>query len=813
MNGISTTAPQSVDNETNWNNFPIGTPYSSKAGIGQQLDRGDLEKYVIDIDANRKEQFVKDLPISKLFEAMNVGGSVSDFVVTWAGLYKNSAQTESMPNLGLRTRNAHGMIAAKTDWGTGAGTGTDVAIPVANPNEFGGKLQWQRVYADVAASGNVNSVADLTADLVAGDTVTFSSSQLHKFTSTFTGQDGKVSGIIGEMKEGAPVLAENGKHIMAYGMRRNSDDIKRTFDDYIRKFAALLQQMKYVQSTVATVTFASETIAAATTKGDVTDASSTAIEFKYVEGTSMMAHPFFELLTMKLMDDIMPTPNIIMGIEKFVFSADLKSFYIVFDLFNSNIRNLKRLDASYKLTTNVAVDGAYYVVSEGLVSIGNIDYTPGQIFQATGTVDIATGSGAVYPAWDGFLLEEINTARYSVTAPTQAGAAPTEQEATDIGRNNFDRMFAPGLGGAPLGWTRHFNQIETTLDYNMIEETASANGSFNLNNMESGSQNIEHDGKNFVEIFRSKVWMKTREEQLGKVRHGRNTQIDEERAMRKFYKGIEMKLLFGKLNFATEITGLASNLQTPDQLFATTDATSDNLYNITRGFDGDYKGSMSGMFDKEVFNITWGRLPFTMSKPGFDPRRAADKGFALIEYCETVASALSYGDTEGGDRQYSVMLAPSAINAMGLIYAKNSSIVSETGNPFGSEIIFNSASDKKNPDLKFDTFQYRASTGAMLTFIPTPAFDFSPKFKGSHAMLGKKYLDPRWLMLVLDKNNIRVSSHEAYPEQEFVGLQPNHNVNIELRGIQGSRTLEMDNAEEMLIIDMSPTESDIYLTN
>ena len=79
-------------------------------------------------------------------------------------------------------------------------------------------------------------------------------------------------------------------------------------------------------------------------------------------------------------------------------------------------------------------------------------------------------------------------------------------------------------------------------------------------------------------------------------------------------------------------------------------------------------------------------------------------------------------------------------------------------------------------------------------------------------MLGKKYLDPKWLMLIVDKNNVRVSSHQAYPEQEFTGLQPNHNVNIELRGIQGSRTLEIDNVEEFLIIDMSPFENELYLT-
>ena len=65
----------------------------------------------------------------------------------------------------------------------------------------------------------------------------------------------------------------------------------------------------------------------------------------------------------------------------------------------------------------------------------------------------------------------------------------------------------------------------------------------------------------------------------------------------------------------------------------------------------------------------------------------------------------------------------------------------------------------------------------------------------------------------MDKNNVRVSKHSAYPDQEFVGLQPNHNVNIELRGAQASRTVEVDNVEDCLIVDMSPTESDVYLTN
>jgi len=795
--------PQSVENKENWNNFPAGTPYASNVGPGRQMDRNDYDKYVIDIDAKRKEKFVKDLPISKLFEDMNAGGTVSDFVVTWSGLFKNTAQTELMPTVGLRTRDAYGMTsAAATAYGVKDAL-TNIPTPVAHAAEFGGKLQWQSVYMVDGDDGDRLSLPNLTDDLAAGDGIRFSSSRIISIAGA---GEGKVGGIVGEMKEAAPVVGADGSHIIAFGMRRDSKDLNRNFDEYIKKWANLLLTQGYTKNAVTGISVANEA------KGEEakgaygeTPANETIIEYKYTEGTSMIIHTVWDGITLRIQDRISPEPMKIMGVKKFVFSANLDSFYVVLDMFESNIDNVKRLPEV--ITTKEA--GKFYVVAKGTetdtAQYGI--YTPGKIFKATASGAVSSGV-ELYPAWDGLLLEETNSARHATSF--------TATTVEDGQRDSYNRLFAPGYGRSPMGWTKAFDRLETTLDANIEASVASANGSFDLTQIESSSSNAEHDGKNFVQIFRSKVWMKTREEQLaGKIRHGRNTKVDEERAMRKFYKGIDMTLLFGKLNFAVSAgTALATgSTDTPASLFATKDTTVDNFYNSVRGFTGDYESSMSGIFDREVFPITWARLPFEMAVDGFNPIHAADKGLAIIDYCEKVGKALAYGDVAGSEKIYTVFISQTAINHMGLSYARSTTVLSDQGNVFGNEIKFSSAESKSNPNLKFDTYTYRTSTGVILNFMPTPTFDFTPKFKGSHSMLGKKYLDPKWLMLVVDKNNVNVSSHQAYPEQEFVGLQPNHNVNIELRGIQASRTLEMDNVEECLIIDMSPFESDVYLTN
>ena len=796
--------PQSIENKESWNNFPAGSPYASQVGPGRQMDRQDYEKYVIDIDAKRKEKFVKDLPISKLFEDMNAGGTVSDFVVTWSGLHKGTAQTELMPTMGLRTRDARGFDGV--NWGA-TGAGAKSAISVANPNEIGGKLQWQRVYIKDASDSNIPKSSILLDDLGTGDAITFSSAKLHNAVADGAGVDGVVSGIVGEMKEAAPVIATNGEHIITLGIQRDSQDLNRNMDEYIRKWAMLLKTQGYTYKDDTVVSFDEETIATTENKGAYNSTATKAIEFTYAEGTSMIVHTVWDGITLKIQDRISPEPMKIIGVKKFVFSAAMDAFYIVLDLFESNIDNIKRLPD----TTTSLNPGAMYVVADGQMTDEPGDYLPGQIFKATqGTV---TTGAVVYPAWDGLLIEEINTSRYSTEAPANQLAGS---------RSHYNRMFAPGHGRSPMGWTKAFDRLETTLDANINAAAASANGSFDLTQIESSHSNIEHDGRNFVQIFRSKVWMKTREEQLNaNVRHGRDAKKDEERAMRKFYKGIDMTMLFGKLDFNVAgnryITSThdAANLipNTPAALFATTDEFTSNAYNLTKGFTGDYESKMSGLFDREVFPITWARLPFEMATEGFNPLHAADKGYGIIDYCEKVAKALSYGNADGNDRVFTVFISQTAINHMGLSYARSQTVLSDQGNVFGNEIKFSSAESKSNPNLKFDTYSYRASTGIVLNFVPTPTFDFTPKFKGSWSMLGKKYLDPKWLMLVVDKNNVNVSSHQAYPEQEFVGLQPNHNVNIELRGIQASRTLEMDNVEECLIIDMSPFESDVYLTN
>ena len=762
-----------------WNNFPVKTAYAHESGRqGSEVGLLDQRKYVINIDDNMRNNALRSLPMMKIFEKVSNGASISKLMHTWIDKYDNEKGMKFMPFSALRTRDYYGSNSASSAWGTGASS--DISSALGSLNEMGGKLQFQSASCDLdSGTRNLSSTNDLGGTLTASSTIFISDSVKYTYKTT---DNGISQGIMGELKETAsvPVAFSDGtkeSFVLAYG--RGANDTQGRPEDFIWLLSKVLGNRDYTLNNA-------EGIAvdwmddASLSNGVGTDASASGIKtfsYTYTEGSSKMTHLIWDIIYTKVGAKLEGFTNRMMGLRRFIWTSDLNKFILIFDMAETNFPYLEKPNTG--ITGIIA--GQHYIVTAGTVVDNSKTYYAGAIFKAEGAQTL-TGVNKVSDIPTGFLVEEVNTAQYSNTTGVVSGI--------EHAHSPYNRFFMPAIGMSPEGFSRIGRRLVLNYNYDM-QSAADASGAFDLSKVEGGyPSNTEGRGKNFMQIFRSVPWGRTRLQETTDVQGGNTYDADRMEHLEKFYTGINATLLLGKLDFGQNLNG-----NTPISTFA---------YNSGAGLDGEYAGKTSGLLDYSTFQLTWARIPFYMGRPGYDPKQSADLGYAVIEFCEKVLKGISWKKEFGKRTVYTAIVSRQVVNTLGLTYAKNASAVTQVGNPFGTEIRYNAPG---TVDLNFETFSYVGVDGDTINFVIDDSLDFAPKFKAPRFLLGKEKVDPRWLILLLNKNDIVTYSHKGFPDQVFQGLQPNHAVNVQYEGAQASRLLEVKNPEDQMVIDISPLMS------
>ena len=776
---INNATAQATGSNEFWNNFPVKTAYAHESGRqGSEVGLLDMRKYIIDIDDNMRSHALRSLPMMKIFEKVSNGASISKLMHTWVDKYDNPKGMKFMPFHALRTRDYYGSNSAASAWGTGAST--DINAAIGSLNEMGGKLQFQTASADLNGSTKVKcSTKDLGGTFDASTTIFLSDSVKYAYK---TADDGIVQGIKGELKETAsvPVTYAAGTKeslVLAYG--RGANDTQGRPEDLIWLLSKTLGNRDYVLNS-ATGVAVDWMDGSALSNGVGTDASASGVKtftLTYTEGSSKMAHLIWDMIYTKVGARLEGFSNRMMGISRFIWTSDLTKFVVIFDMTETNFPYLEAPSTGVK----GIVAGQHYIVTAGTVADNSKSYYAGDIFKAEAAQTI-TGINLCSDIPTGFLIEEVNTATYNVTKGVVSGISHAHSP--------YNRFFMPALGMSPEGFSRIGRRL--VLNYNYDQEAAAdASGAFDLSKVEGGyPANTEGRGKNFMQIFRSTPWGRTRLQETTDVEGGNTYDKDRMEHLEKFYTGINATLLLGGLNFGQKL-----NSRSPIDTFA---------YNSGAGLDGEYAGTTAGLLNHSVFQLTWARMPFYMGRPGYDPKQSADLGYAVIQFCEKILNGISWKKEFGKKTVYTAVVSRQVVNTLGLTYAKNASAVTQVGNPFGTEIRYNQPG---TVDLNFETFSYTGTSGDTINFVIDDSLDFAPKFKAPRFLLGKEKVDPRWLIMLLNKNDIVTYSHKGFPDQVFQGLQPNHAVNVQYEGAQASRLLEVKNPEDQMIIDISPLTS------
>jgi len=773
---INNKTAQALGTNEFWNNFPVKTSYAWETGKqGSEISLLDQRKLIRNIDDNLRKRALRALPMMKIFDKISNGASIAKLIHTWIDKYDNVNNMVFLPISALRTRDYYGSNAAGTAWGNGASS--DVSNALGSLNEMGGKLQFQTARVDIDGSvNNETNTSDLGSALTSDSTIFLSSSEKYEFKTV----DNKITmGIKGELKETAAVPVTFGSTskpcmVLAYG--RGANDTQGRPEDLVWTLSKVLGNRDYVKTDGVLANWTDGSGGGVSINGSSTGIKT--YEYTYVDGTSKMAHLVWDTIYTKIGAKLEGMSNRLMGIRKFIFSEDLNKFVIIFDLTETNFPYLEKYNTG--ITSLYA--GQHYIVTDGVVVDGGKTYYPGDIFKAedAGTL---TGVNKVADIPTGFLIEEVNTAKYSNTKGVIAGVSHAHSP--------YNRFFMPALGLAPEGFSRIGRRLSLNYNYDM-QPAADASGAFDISKIEGGYPNTtEGRGKNFMQIFRSPVWGRTRLQETTDAPHGDTYDSDRVKHLEKFYTAINATLLMGKLDFGQKLSGMNT-------------AVGSFAYNSGVGLTGEYAGKTSGLLDYSTFQLVWARKPFYMGRPGYNARKSADLGNAVITFCESILSGVSYKKEFGKRVVYSALISRQVVNTLGLTYAKNASAISEVGNPFGTEIRYNKPG---TVDLNFETFSYTGTSGDTINFIVDDSLDFAPKFKAPRFLLGKEKVDPRWLIILLNKNDIITYSHKGFPDQIFSNLQPNHAVNTRYEGAQASRLLEVKNPEDQMVIDISPIEA------
>lgn len=755
-----------LGNDNYWSNFPLREEYMSQTGTaGSDITMLHLKKYAINIDSDTAVNMKKapEYPVMRLLDGESGPQSTKDLWLTWRYKFEGSSMSEYINNNVLRTRDYLGNVSDSA-WGVASGSfpnasTTGTPSKVGDIFDIGGKLMFQKAWHSVDGIAGLDKVhTDAGAH-----TINISSADLNTPNATTP------AGLKGEVKE-TSIVTVDGKRSLVLAFARSDADTQGQVADYIKTVKSILETRNYNMVDKTNITWAYTQRGG----GSYSAVSPHTWSYKYVENSSSLCHLWFNTLSCKIDNASHILYQKVFPISQFVFDLYQDKFFIVLDIDGSNIDFIRYSDVVSTTGTGVAelTSGNFYIVQKGGVSGGGASYSPGDVFRMKATLTTTVSGSEFYPVRTCFLMEEVNTSR-----------------STDL-----DRVMAPAQGFNSKGHTRMADRIATNIYYD-YQDAAAESQNFDITQLEGGLSESGERYTNNMQLFISKCWGYTSLRENLTPDLAKYIVRQREDNINKFRRRIENAMIFGTGDNSQQLTGnMTSNLG----------------YSGSTGLAGDFKGKMDGLLSYKAFPLTYMRMPFYQAMSGYNVQGITDGGAAFAKWIKEVCRALSFNNIERVEKSYSV---PCSMEMIDLLTMMNAFIQSkEGGNVYGADARVVYSPGVADPgsagyNMGIPNWKYRDPVANItLSFFYDKSLDLAQKIKIPRHLFGKEYLNPRYTLILIDRSKIKTFAHQSRPDRLYSGLQPNHVINMHIEGIQGSRSLMVEEPDTHMILDFYPEE-------
>jgi len=754
VNGIAT----SYANDNVMNGFPNVRPAISYTGIAaQETTLLETQKYNIDIFADFQNYSPKEFPLITILS--NVGGGVIDRNFDmWTSSYEGGTMFDVALDE-LRVRDSAGDYSASvfnSALNKPIAIGTSATALEYTKQEVGGKFFWQ--YASISAvaggAGEYNTTWSNMADSI--------------YIKSVAPTDKTAANLLlSEIKDLAPVASGNDMYLTLAQCRVNTSanylsDTRGRMSEVIGMYQNILELKGYVGTKYT----------GCTVNGV---GSKTLYEYKYTANTSHRVDQVINNIHTGLCSGLtVATKNNIetlVGIDRFIFSADMDMFIIVLNFYLSNIDYLLGTDTAALDNAGASFASGYYQLTRAVAGATADVYPVGSIFRVTSTVpagggaisaivdrngDSAAGTitgGAAYlaPVRNVFLLEEVSTADKVATVATRPFAA-------NIGstRSNTE------------GWTRFGRHVTWGRDDD-VGAAAAELDPFDVNVKSTMRRHIEQLTNN-IQIMNSKPYAVSVMRQNTGVRFGDTIERSRAEHLKEYKRMWTNIFLYGKKSDQSE-----SEL--------------------------NYKGTTSGFFDYELFPVTYIKHPLPIDASGtvIGTERSAGTpvGMRFKNWIDELCKACQVGKTTGNNTVTTVLVG---IDFMNIISTAAALIGTSDFNVFGVRF---EKMPTGNQTLGLDVYAYRGVYGE-LRFQLLPELSYMSALKVPNFLFPSGRRSPRWTALAIDKTKVSIMTRKGREEKIYGNLQSNDNPFVSIEGISGAHLFKMKDPACQLVIDMEP---------
>jgi len=734
-NGVAT----SWGKDKVYTGFPTETPDIIATGIAtSEVSLLEGQKYMIDIYADYKEFKPLEFPMLTIFENVG-GGEIDRNFDNWTNSYEGVDVLHTNINQ-LRVRDIYGDASASTPT-TGISL-LNIPLAVSASGEVGGKMIWNN--ASIAANAAAVYDSDWTK---LADSICINVGS----PTTKTSQK--------EIKELAPVANATGEMLLTFGYSRTNDSTNYLTDTIGR----VSEFIKVLQNAVSVKKYAG------TLYSNVAINGGTPMRFaSYVyneNAGSEIVHWIYDYLYEGQADGLTSVVekhnvHVLVGIKRFMFSEDLKTFIVELDFAESNLDFLLGTDYSGVVTGGAgsitAANGYWQIVQTGAATkdtfpVGKILRVASNTGYDEDGADVSanvTADMKFHKVRTCFLIEERNTAvKVSAVAyrlfaynegATRANAAGNTRVSRHIAINRGQELPAPNSeldGFGPLVQGQYVQSQEIF--------------------------------QNFLQIYNADPWAISTMRLNTGLRFKDTFELSRQRGLKAYKRKWSNIFLYGKkANF------------------------SESLQN--------YKGTTSGMLDSELFHIRHLKHPCPVTPDGTTSASGTIHGTAFKRWLEDIAKASNVEESvDMASASKSIFVGIDFINML----TTNAAVIgTNTVNVFGA--VFHTPPPSK-ATLGLQIFEFVCTYGT-LRFTREPMLDYTPNLKMPKYMYNSGKLSPRWAAIVVDKNDVSVMSRKGRKEMIYGGLQGNNQPFMVMEGISGAKLFKLRNPEKCMILDMTP---------
>lgn len=720
------------------NSFGVNTPNLMTTGIhSQQVTLIELQKYNVPLLGDMKTFAAKETPFLSILMEMS-GKPIDAYFKHWTDDYEG----DNWVDIQLDKLRVNGSVGYNPVTDTVDATGTQ-PLAIGHAEEIGGEMIWQK--ASIKLTGTtINTMTKFNeiADGASIDIRSLGTTEATKLQSQLL-----ETGIIPSNDESVSSIVLGFNRGNTHTGIKYDDIIGQAFD-IINKLTRVLRAKDYVLTEYDDISW---------NGGSATKAFS----LKYVANTSKRVMAKYDNI-----ETAIPTAGAVaqntdtrklFGIDQFIYDPSAKSFVIILDADESNL-DFQESGSPATVTTDMLTADTWYQVVEvpdaGL-SYDGATYKIGDIFYSDTTTTITANANAKIMAIPyAILMEEVNTAL-------------PEVELVKDGDVRDLRIFGVNNGGlkSATGHTRLSRHVIINMHKDVPSAVSEAAGFGNK--VKTGYNFDKQTTMNYMQLHNSDTWKVTtfREGTATNLAFKNDYIVSRERHMREYKQDWNNIIVWGKQSNAVDE-------------------------------DNYYKGSTSGLFDREVFPIQHFKraLPF---EGGRIPH--ADSGAEIKKWMEDIGESLNANKQFSIYDDHTLFVSQQVMQWLRDVNAR----LATSGLFEGANRKEASTGNTVTLGLEVDTYRTQHGT---LKFVHNPLLDQDSTWKMARYLYphtnGK--VNPRFLILAIDKSHISMSTHKSRPHMLHGNLQENRNPFISEEGMSGSGLFELRFPGNHAVIDITP---------